>query len=203
MRSIIKILVFTFVSLITISCASTAPLTQSEIEKVKIIAIHSELPAYPAYNIVGATRFDSTISTIPDSNFRERAITTASNYLRSKGYEVIDLSKNQNTDGKKVDMMLSFYATKGGNGGYGVWQQVTFGVIASAPSTFVSIAVVPSFGPGITRKAGYSEKFTKLTVKKLTSDWGSLPRNDKDEIVKALNSDIELAIADLMKQLGM
>jgi hypothetical protein len=194
------------ISLPMISCAPIMPLTQSEIEKVKTIAILDDLPEYPRYNIHGFTPLTSTFEKIQDKRFREKVVATASNYLQSKGYKVIVISKNNNAGGMKIDLLLDITGVPLGNNqyehGYGVSQVYLFGS-ATAPYTYASLAVFPSLSRDATRAGYRTEKSTSLTKKELAKNWESLPQNDKEEIIKALNSNIEEVTTELMKKLGI
>lgn len=206
MRSFIKLIMLVTIPLSMISCAPTVPLTQGEIEKVKNIAIITDLPEYPKYNIYGFTTLTSTYGEVPDKSFKEKVITAASNYIQSKGYKVIILSKNKTTEAIKVDLLLDFAGVPFGDSkldrGYGVSQVYLFGS-ATAPYTYASLAVFPSLSKEALRAGYRAEKSTSLPKKELTKNWESLPQSQKEEIVKALNTNIEEVTKELMKKLGI
>jgi len=190
--------------MLLIGCA--APLTKTDLNTIKSIAIVNEFPNQPNYAIIGTTIFNNEYDGLKSDAFLKKVSSVTIEYLSKKGYDVKEIDGKNKSNYKNYDFVLTLIPRDiyqmPGTYGYGVNQRSFLG-IKGKPIIYVALNMRPELHGRVTGSAYYNQSTTELTFDTLPEKWSGLSESQKKEITEKLNENIEKAITELLGEVGI
>lgn len=207
--------VILFILSVTLLAGCTTPLTKTERESIKSIAVVNTFPQYPNYpgyssypNSLGIdTRLlNNANDEIKNDQYSVKMLNVTMGYLSKKGYEVKEIlndDKNKDNGSALVLTLIpkDVYRMPGTNG-YGINQPSRLGV-ALNPVAYMALSIRMEFRGRTVGDNYYNEAITPLSFTTLPEKWDLLSEVQKKEVHDKLNKNIEQALTGLLGELDI